>query len=113
MDHYWLSSELSFYDDDSNNIYDLNDADLYDELYEFGGRRLVGGESLIWNKWLSGTMAAGKNIILVSFDRGSLEDSNLGGHFNSLGEISTEPVVKLGRIVGRFHWRIGYRYING
>lgn len=101
MDRYWISSQLSFYDDPRDDSA---------AAQEFGGRFLVGEKSLMWDTWLPPSEAYGKNIVLVDFDRGTLERSDLQNYFSSLGDIVSEPIVKHGRVIGYFHWRVGYDY---
>ena len=101
MDRYWISSQLSFYDDPEDDSVSTQ---------EFGGRFLVGEKSLMWDTWLPPSKARGRNIVLVDFDRGNLDKSELDNHFRNLGKIMTEPIVKHGRLIGYFHWRVGYDY---
>ena len=101
MDRYWISSQLSFYDDPEDDS---------TSGQEFGGRFLVGEKSLMWDSWLPPSEARGRNVVLVDFDRNSLIKKDLGDYFQQLGDVKTEPIVKNGRVIGHFHWRVGYDY---
>jgi len=110
LDRYWISSQLSFYDDEDEKNISQNSLAAFDELNEFGGRYLIDGESLMWNRWLPEQDAIGRDVIMVSFDQNSLKNPGLSKHFKRLSGITSEPIVKHGSIVGNFHWMVGYEY---
>jgi dolichol-phosphate mannosyltransferase len=116
MDKYWLASEASFYDvEDSSVLQSIHgDRSLHDNdrelLPEVAGENLVGGNSLMWNFWISPQMTTGRNAVLVSFNREKLEKSWVMSHFTKLSEISREMLMENGREIGLFYWRTGYNY---
>lgn len=101
MDLYRISSELSFYDGPDHGTRERT-----------GGRHLFGGKSLMWDFWLPRSAAVGRNMVLVDFGEGGLTSSSLPPHFSRLGGIFTEVITKNGRVVGHFHWRVGYGYLE-
>ncbi len=101
MDKYMISSEASFYD--------LADRD---GARNTGGPHLFGGRSLMWEYWLPRSAAVGRNLLLIDFDRKRLADPSLEKHFERMSDVSTETLERDGRVVGYFHWRIGYDYRN-
>ena len=99
MDKYRIASETSFYDS--------NDRD---GVKNTGGPHLFDGRSLMWEFWLPRSAAVGRNILMIDFDPQRLEDPSLAQHFERIGEVVNETLRKDGRVVGSFHWRVGYGY---
>jgi dolichol-phosphate mannosyltransferase len=99
MDKYMISSELSFYD--------LSDRG---GTHNMAGPHLFGGRSNMWEYWLPRSAAIGRNLLLIEFDSKKLTDPFLAEHFDRMSEVSKETLKKDGRIVGSFHWRVGYNY---
>jgi dolichol-phosphate mannosyltransferase len=96
MDKYPISSELSFYDFVDNN--------------DTGGPHLFGGRSLMWAFWLPESAVLGRNFLMVDFDRQRLGDLSLSQYFDATSGVFTEALEKDGRLIGYFHWRVGYGY---
>jgi dolichol-phosphate mannosyltransferase len=101
LDKYWLASEASFYDP----VEEEEEA-----LPEFAGESLFGGNSLMWNSWVPPTVAAGRNSILVSFDRGRLTQDRILRHFSRLGAIKKEILTGRDGEIGHFYWRAAFDY---
>jgi len=99
MDKYWISSELSFYDNRNHSA-----------LPAVGGQHLLGKESLMWKFWVPKQAALGRNILIVSFNSRDLENSQITKHFSKVSEVSTEAVRKGEHVVTYFSWRVGYGY---
>jgi dolichol-phosphate mannosyltransferase len=99
MDKYMISSETSFYD--------LTD---HDRARNTGGPHFFGGRSLMWEFWLPCSKAVGRNFLMVDFGRKKLADRSLGQYFERMGDVANETLEKDGRVVGYFHWRVGYGY---
>jgi dolichol-phosphate mannosyltransferase len=102
LDEYWLASQASFYDPD--------DDDDLDTLQEIAGENLVGGNSLMWNSWVSPQMVAGRHGLLVSFTEDKLKQNRVTGRFSKVGEISKEVLTNCDGEIGHFYWRVGYNY---
>ncbi|MBU1318312.1 MAG: glycosyltransferase family 39 protein [candidate division Zixibacteria bacterium] len=99
LDEYWLASQASFYDVDDGDI-----------LPETAAKNLVGGNSLMWNFWVSPRTVAGRNGLLVSFTADKLEQSYVTRRFSKLGEITEEVLTNCYGEIGHFYWRAGYNY---
>lgn len=99
LDKYWLSSEASFYDVDDSDV-----------LPEIAGENLVGGNSLMWNLWVSPKLAAGRNGIIVSFTENKLKQIWVTRHFLEMGEITKEVLTNCNGEIGHFYWCVGYNY---
>jgi dolichol-phosphate mannosyltransferase len=99
MDKNHISSLLSFYDFVDN-----------DAAWNTGGPHLFGGRSLMWELWLPASKVVGRNFLMVDFDRKRLADPNLSRYFDTTSKVFTDVLDVNDRVVGRFHWRIGYHY---
>ncbi len=99
MDKNFISSLLSFYDFVDN-----------DAVSNTGGPHFFGGRSLMWALWLPASTVVGRNFIMVDFDRKRLADPKLSRYFDTTSKVFTDVLDVNDRVVGRFHWRIGYRY---
>ena len=99
LDKNFISSELTFYDAVDNKV-----------AANTGGAHFFGKESLMWAFWYPRSAALGRNFLMVDFKRKSLANPLLPQYFETLGEIAQESLIKDGRVVGYFYWRIGYRY---
>jgi dolichol-phosphate mannosyltransferase len=99
LDQYWLASEASFYDPDGD-----------DTSANIAGENLVGGNSLMWNSWVSPGSAAGRHGLLVSFTQSKLLQKQVTDRFSRLGEINKEVLTNCDGEIGYFYWRVGYNY---
>ncbi len=99
LDKYWLASEASFYDKDDG-----------DSLPEFAGENLIGGNSLMWNRWVLPESVAGRDGILISFTEGKLTQPWVVRRFSRMGEVTREVLTNSNGEIGCFYWRIGYDY---
>ncbi len=99
MDRYFLSSELAFYDRESG-----------DSVQNTAGRSLFGGNSLMYNYWISRCRQTGRTVLMFGFYRRQLYDQHLSKWFQELGPITEHMVYKAGTPAGRFYYRVGYDY---
>lgn len=100
MNKYWTSSQFAFYDPDG------------DALEETAGRHLVGRSSLMWRQWFPARKALHMNLLLVAFDGDNIERRDLARYFQRIGPRRWQPIMKNGRQVGGYYYRMGYNY-NG
>ena len=49
---------------------------------------------------------------MLSFDRKDLVKPSLPERFSGVGQATTEPIEKGGKIVTYLYWRIGYDYLG-
>jgi len=97
-DKYFISSQLAFYDPGRNGPKDIS------------GQHLFGKTSLMWSKWSPGSLAIGKNIIMVDFEKDELQGARIEKSFTGLSSIRRQIIRKNGEIFGYFYYRIGYDY---
>jgi dolichol-phosphate mannosyltransferase len=99
MDRYFLSSEMAFYDRDG------------DGAQTTAGRSLFGMDSLMFGFWFKSAEVRGRNIVLFSLtSKGAIAVKSLSDHFDALGSIQNQLVLKDGNKVGNLFYRIGYGY---
>jgi dolichol-phosphate mannosyltransferase len=98
MDKYSISSELAFYDLDG------------DGMSELSGQHLFGENSLMWAFWKPSLAAQGKVVLMVGFRQEDLQNPVLAKYFERVGPVSQQRIVKNGRTVGQFFYRVGYGY---
>lgn len=105
LDKYWLASEASFYDPDGSveSQYDGSPPVI-------AGEGLFGGNSLMWNFWVTPQSVMGHTALLVSFKEDGLTKESVTRHFSSLGAITRESLRRSNNEIGHFYWRIGYNY---
>jgi dolichol-phosphate mannosyltransferase len=97
MDKNFISSLLSFYGGPDD--------------YEFtAGAHLFGRPSLMWAVWFPRSLAVGKDVVMIDFNRRRLMSRSLSKYFDRLGDVSMETLKNNGRVVGYFYWRVGYGY---
>lgn len=97
LDAYNIASELAFYGHDDatprgNSV----------------GRSVVGQPSLMYGFWYRPDTLAGRPAVLFAFTRHQIENPLLAGSFSDSGEARQQDVVKNGRVVGHFYYRVGY-----
>ena len=102
LDKYWISSQASFYDDESD--------DEKETMPEFGAQGLFGRKGLMWDEWMPPAEAAGRNVIVISFNKNDLKPSWVTNHFIDTSPIYEEMLHVGERVVTRFYWRVGYNY---
>jgi dolichol-phosphate mannosyltransferase len=98
MDKYAISSELAFYDLDG------------DGMAEMSGQHLFGENSLMWAFWKPIRAAQGKLVLMVGFRQEDLQSPVLARYFDRIDPVLQQKIVKKGRTVGQFFYRVGYGY---
>ena len=98
MDKYSISSELAFYDLDG------------DGMSEMSGQHLFGENSLMWAFWKPISAAQGKLVLMVAFREEDLQNPVLAKYFERMDPVLQQRIVKNGRTVGQFFYRVGYGY---
>ncbi len=100
MDKYFLASGLAFYrrHDDEGVAHSTS-------------RHLFDRNGLMYAYWFPPAEHAGRTLILVAFDLEDLADDRLAGYADKLGEIHRRAVVKDGRRVGWYYYRIASGYL--
>jgi dolichol-phosphate mannosyltransferase len=98
MDKDSISSELAFYDPDG------------DGMIEMSGRHLFGEDSLMWAFWKPVSAAKDKLVLMVAFREEEIQNPVLANYFERVGPVLQQKIIKNGRTVGRFSYRVGYGY---
>jgi dolichol-phosphate mannosyltransferase len=98
MDKYSISSELAFYDLDG------------DGMSEMSGQHLFGENSLMWAFWKPISAVQGKLVLMVAFREDDLRNPALAKYFERMDPVLERGILKNGRTVGRFLYRVGYGY---
>lgn len=98
MDRYFITAEYAFYNNKTGNENNI------------AGRHLLGWKSLMFSQWYMPDYAIGKPFLLVDFTQHRLLRSGPLEHFESYSPILYKGIIKNGRQVGRFYYRVAYGY---
>lgn len=99
MDRYFLASVLAFYRRDGG-----------EGSAHTASRHLFGRDGLMYAGWFPAEQQRGRDLLLVSLDRGHLADERLTAWVEHLGPIQTRVIEKHGRPVLRVHFRVAESY---
>jgi dolichol-phosphate mannosyltransferase len=102
MDRYAIASELAFYSrDQSTSVADTSTG------------HLLGGMGLMYEQWFPAERQNGKTLLLVAWDPNSLAEAGLEKHFAGLEAVHEGTLVRNGRLVRRYYYRVanGYRFL--
>jgi dolichol-phosphate mannosyltransferase len=97
MDTYFLASEIAFYDRESP-----------DSVQRSVGRGALGRNSLMYGYWFDANNMIGKDLILFALQRDQLLEKDLEKRFDRIGDVDKRDVIKAGKVVGQFFYRVGY-----
>ncbi|SHO53257.1 glycosyltransferase family 39 protein [Desulfopila aestuarii] len=101
LDHYRLASGLAFYRSKHH------DAVTRDEIVnETTAGQFFGRNSLMYTYWHPPTLAASKDILVISQSKERLSTERLGRHARQLGDIGEFTVTKKGKKAGRYYYRL-------
>jgi dolichol-phosphate mannosyltransferase len=103
MDRYAIASELAFY----------GGAHAPAGL-ETANSHLFGGMGLMYERWMPPAAQEHRNLLLVAWTRGELEDKAIAAHVERLGPIEDDVLMRNGIIVRHYYHRLafGYRFRN-
>jgi dolichol-phosphate mannosyltransferase len=103
MDRYAIASELAFY----------GGAHTPQGL-ETANSHLFGGMGLMYERWMPPAAQEHRNLLLVAWTRGELEDKAIAAHVERLGPIEDDVLMRNGIIIRHYYHRLafGYRYRN-
>jgi hypothetical protein len=79
-------------------------------MAEISGQHLFGENSLMWAFWKPLSAAQGKLVLMVALKEEELQNHVLAKYFERMGPVLQQRIVKNGRTVGRFSYRVGYGY---
>lgn len=98
LSNYFISAEHAFYDPGGDGV------------DETGGRGLLGYNGWMWDYWQKPEDFAGHDVILLSFDSEYLDRARFEQRFAAITDARQVPIMKSGRMAGRYFYRIGYAY---
>ena len=98
LSNYFISAEHAFYDPKGQGV------------EETGGRGLLGYNGWMWDHWQKPEDYAGRDFVLVTFEPRYLDRARFENRFARITDAKVVPIMKSGRVAGRFSYRIGYGY---
>ncbi len=99
MDRYFIASELAFYGRENLGT-----------GMETVNNHLFGGMSLMYGWWMPAKAQDHKDLLLVGYDPGDLEDPAVAAHVARLGPIEDYQLMRDGKLVRHYFYRRAYDY---
>ena len=62
----------------------------------------------MYGYWFDADSMVGKDLILIALRRDQLAEKYLEKRFERIGDIEKRNVIKDGKVVGQFFYRVGY-----
>jgi dolichol-phosphate mannosyltransferase len=101
MDRYAIASELAFYSQDrSRAVAETSSAHLFDDV------------GLMYERWFPTNQQVGRSLLLVAWDPDQLAAAHLQKHVDRLEPIQEGVLVRDGRVVRRYFYRVAHGYRN-
>jgi dolichol-phosphate mannosyltransferase len=99
MDRYAIASELAFYSrDQAQAVADTSSGHLFDDV------------GLMYEQWFPLNLQTGRTLLLVAWDPGQLAAAHLGNRVEELDPIREGTLVRDGRTVRRYFYRVAHGY---
>jgi dolichol-phosphate mannosyltransferase len=99
MDRYAIASELAFY----------GSARTPTGL-ETANSHLFGGMGLMYERWMPPEAQEHRNLLLVAWTQGELEDRAIEAHVGRLGPIEDDVLVRDGILIRHYYHRLAFDY---
>ena len=99
MDRYAIASELAFY----------GGARTPTGL-ETANSHLFGGMGLMYERWMPPEAQEHRNLLLVAWTQGELEDKAIEAHVARLGPIEDDVLVRDGILIRHYYHRLAFDY---
>ena len=99
MDRYAIASELAFY----------GGAHARSGL-ETANSHLFGGMGLMYGQWMPPQAQEHRNLLLVAFSPGELEDKSIHAQVERLGPIEDDVLTRDGIIIRHYYHRLAFGY---
>jgi dolichol-phosphate mannosyltransferase len=99
MDRYAIASELAFY----------GGARTASGL-ETANSHLFGGMGLMYGLWMPPQMQEHRNLLLVAWTAGELQDKSIEAHVAGLGPIEDDVLMRDGILVRHYYHRLAFDY---
>jgi dolichol-phosphate mannosyltransferase len=102
MDRYAIASEIAFYGTQTSGT-----------LLQTSNSVLFDGVGLMYQRWTPPSSEAGRDLLLVAWDAGELDDALLQSKVERLGPVQKEELQRDGRFVRLYYHRMAYNYRDG
>jgi len=99
MDRYAIASELAFY----------GGARTPSGL-ETANSHLFGGMGLMYERWMPPEALEHRNLLLVAWTQGELQDKAIEAHVGRLGPIEDDVLVRDGILIRHYYHRLAFDY---
>jgi dolichol-phosphate mannosyltransferase len=99
MDRYAIASELAFYGG-TRKLSGLETANSF----------LFGGMGLMYGQWMPLQAQVGRNLLLVAWTAGELEDPNISARVERLGPIEEDTLARDGIVIRHYFHRLAFNY---
>jgi dolichol-phosphate mannosyltransferase len=99
MDRYAIASELAFYGG-SREAPGLATANSH----------LFGGMGLMYERWMPPQEQNGRNLLLVAWSPGELQDPFIAARVQRLGPIEDDVLTRDGIIIRHYYHRLAFNY---
>ena len=99
MDRYAIASELAFYGGRRNP-----------SALETANSHLFGGMSLMYGQWMPAEAQEGRNLLLVAWTPGELDDLNIAARVERLGPIEDDVLMRDGILIRHYYHRLAFNY---
>jgi len=99
MDRYAIASELAFY----------GGAHAPSGL-ETANSHLFGGMGLMYGQWMPPQAQEHRNLLLVAFSPGELEDKSINAQVERLGPIEDDVLTRDGIVIRHYYHRLAFGY---
>jgi dolichol-phosphate mannosyltransferase len=99
MDRYAIASELAFY----------GGARTPSGL-ETANSHLFGGMGLMYGQWMPPEMQEHRDLLLVAWTAGELEDKSIAAHVGRLGPIEDDVLMRDGILIRHYYHRLAFDY---
>jgi hypothetical protein len=99
MDRYAIASELAFY----------GGAHAPSGL-ETANSHLFGGMGLMYGQWMPPQAQEHRNLLLVAFSPGELEDKSIHAQVERLGPVEDDVLTRDGIIIRHYYHRLAFGY---
>jgi dolichol-phosphate mannosyltransferase len=99
MDRYAIASELAFYGG-ARTATGLETANSH----------LFGGMGLMYERWMPPEAQEHRNLLLVAWTQGELEDKAIAAHAGRLGPIEDDVLMRDGILIRHYYHRLAFDY---
>jgi dolichol-phosphate mannosyltransferase len=99
MDRYAIASELAFY----------GGAHAPSGL-ETANSHLFGGMGLMYERWMPPEAQEHRNLLLIAWSQGELEDKAIDAHVERLGPVEDDVLVRNGILIRHYYHRLAFDY---